>query len=415
MTGDDSRIEAAATAAKKRTGAVLAAASPGVPTFAGSVDCYGPPVVAPHELFISCAPGLEPLLAGELSGFGALSPEAVRGGVRCHGHRAFVCGANLRSGLASHVLVRVGRFYATRFSTLERELGELPLERYLTRGVPRSFRVTARKSKLIHTGAIAERAARAVAKRLGDQFFDPDAEGVPVQIRLSRDQVEVSIDTSGEPLHRRGYRLDPGKAPLREDLAHALIVASGWTGQGPFADPLCGAGTLAIEAARKARGLAPGHQRSFAFEQTELLHAPTWARVREEADARVVDGPEILASDIAPAAVEAARSNAERAGVTLSLSTAPLSEARMPESPGAALVTDPPHGRRLRGDAGPLYAALGRRIEALPSDACVAFYTAVDRKKPERIAKRMESVFVTTAGGMKLRAMVRAQGPTFGP
>ncbi|MFK7986737.1 MAG: class I SAM-dependent RNA methyltransferase [Sandaracinaceae bacterium] len=366
-------------------------------------------MVAPHELFVSCAPGLEPLLARELSSLGALSVEAVSGGVRCHGHRALVCEANLRSGLASHVLVRVGRFYATRFSVLERELGELPFERFLTRGVPRSYRITARKSKLIHTGAIAERVARAVAKRLGDQFADPDAEGVPVQLRLSRDQVEVSIDTSGEPLHRRGYRLDPGKAPLREDLAHALVVASGWAGEGALVDPLCGSGTIPIEAAMKARGIAPGRNRSFTFEQTELLHPPTWARLREEADARVVDGPPILASDIAPAAVEAARANAERAGVTLALSTAPLSEAAMPETPGAALVTDPPHGRRLRGDAGPLYAALGRRIDALPADAAVAFFTAVDRKKPERLAKGLSSAFVTTAGGMKLRAMVRGR------
>src|SRR5690606_8240803 len=113
------------------------------------------------------------------------------------------------------------------FDALERELGALPFETVLLPGVPRSFRVSAQKSRLIHTGAIAERAARAIARRLGDSLVEPSDDGVPVLVRIVKDRAEVSVDTSGAPLHRRGYRLDPGAAPLREDLAHALVIASG--------------------------------------------------------------------------------------------------------------------------------------------------------------------------------------------
>src|SRR5690606_28050076 len=188
--------------------------------------------------------------------------------------------------------------------------------RFLTPGVARDFRVTAHKSRLIHTGAIAERAARAIAARLGDGLVEIVESGVPVHIRMDHDRALTSIDTSGPPLHRRGYRLATGKAPLREDLARALVIASGWDRASLLIDPFCGAGTIGIEAALLSRGIAPGIRRSFAFERTALFDAADWKAVRERASSHEKRScPRILLGDRDLSVLGAARDNAERAGV----------------------------------------------------------------------------------------------------
>ncbi len=371
-------------------------------------------MTAPLSLFASCAPGLEPLLASELAALGALSPRVVPGGVAMQGHRRLVYRVNLESGLASHVLVRVGAVEAERFDTLTRALGTLPWERFLLPGVGRAVRAAASKSRLHHSGALEERALRAIADRLGDGLADPDPEGVPIALRMVRDRATLSVDTSGVPLHRRGYRLAVSAAPLREDLARALLVASGWDATTPLVDPFCGAGTLAIEGIALARRLAPGRQRTFAFERTPLMHEPTWTDVRAQAEAAArgrAPAP-VLASDRDPAALEATHANAARAGVAddLAACVATVSEldlAPVADAPTGLLVANPPYGHRLgNADAlAPLYRTLGRRARELPPGWTVAVVTS-ERRLGMLVSPRLRAAFLTDSGGLRVRALV---------
>lgn len=368
-------------------------------------------VSAPASIFASCLPGLEALLARELEGLGALEPRPVAGGVAFRGHRRVVYRSNLESGLATHVLLRVASFRAARFEELERELDAIAWERWLVPGAPRAVRASAHKSRLHHTGALAERATRAIARRLGDEAGEADG-AVPILLRLSRDQVTVSIDTSGAPLHRRGYRVRTTAAPLREDLARALVVASGWDPSTPLVDPVCGSGTIAIEAAGLARGLPPGRLRAFAFERTALHDEAAWREVREAALSRALERAPapILASDRDAAAIEAARENAARAGVEgdVSFAVSPISALDLSAVGGRAgsLVLNPPYGHRL-GEADrlpPLYRAIGRRAAELEGWR-VAILTS-ERRLGMLVSKALRTAFVTKSGGLSVRALI---------
>ncbi len=363
---------------------------------------------APYELFASCAPGLEPLLEAELRPLGALKPEVTPGGVTFRGHRRVVYRANLESGLATHVLLRVASFSAQRFDILERELAAVPWERFLRPGVQRTFRVSAKKSRLLHTGAIEERAETAIAKRLGEVAPEADdADAVPITLRLVNDRVQVSIDTSGSALHRRGYRTHGGPAPLREDLARALVIASGWDRRSPLLDPLCGTGTIPIEAALLASQRPVGAARSFAFEQTPLLDPATWRSVKETADQARRGSPPITGRDRDPKAIEASRHNAALAGVEVTLEQAPLSSPFETDAPDGAVVTHPPFGHRMSAsrDLTPLYHALGRVVPA----GWRLGLMAADRRLGLKASPDLRTMFLTDAGGIKVRALCTPQ------
>lgn len=299
------------------------------------------------SLFVACKPGLEPILAQELVALGVTEPSPVSGGVELVADGAMVMRINLRSGVATHVLVRIGEVEARHFSALVKRVRKLPWTDLLAPRTRTTVRATCRRSKLYHSGAVAQRIEEAVTEALGGPG-DPEGPQVELVARMDRDRCTISLDTSGEALHRRGWRLQTAKAPLREDLAHALLLASGWDRQSPLVDPLCGSGTIAIEAVALARGLAPGRLRSFAFEHTRLMDRPSWTTVQNESLARPLPAP-IVARDRNPGAVEATRGNASRAGVAsdLQIEQADLEHAALPS--GATVVTNPPYGQRIAG------------------------------------------------------------------
>ncbi|MEM9071859.1 MAG: hypothetical protein AAGE52_25340, partial [Myxococcota bacterium] len=208
----------------------------------------------------------------------------------------------------------------------------------------------------------------------------------------------ISVDTSGEPLHRRGYRRDPGPAPLREDLARALVIASGWDRRSPLVDPMAGSGTIAIEAALLASGRAPGAKRSFAFQSAPCFDQALWTRTREAAP-KESDAPTIFASDRDAASVARTRANAERAGVTLEIAQASLSEAPG-LSDAQAVVSNPPWGERLEGDPTAVHRALGALIRDHARGAAVG---------PPEIgtALGLPSQLMTDARGTKVCFFVR--------
>lgn len=336
-----------------------------------------------YELFAVTAHGLAELCAGELAALG-VSGTSETGGVAWRGSARSMYRANLELRTASRIVARVGAFRARGFAELERRVARLPWQDFMQPGTAVVLRVTCRKSKLYHEGAVAERVARVLADVAGASVVetgpaDDDSDnamspGQLVIVRFLRDACTISVDSSGALLHQRGYRQAIGKAPLRETIAASLLLASGWTGDSPLLDPLCGSGTIPIEAALLARRIAPGLAnpdlvpRAFAFRQWPGFEPDSWNDVVAAARAAVLDvGPAIIGSDRDAGAITAARANAERAGVgnDIEFRRVPLSSIEPPAGSGH-LVTNPPYGVRIgeRGDLRALYAALGDAIRS---------------------------------------------------
>ena len=311
----------------------------------------------PLDCYAVAHPGLEHVTAAELRAIGISPGESEPGGVSFATDTAGLYAANLRLRTASRVLVRIARFHAYSFPELERHARRVPWDDYVSGDGAAAFRVTSRKSKLYHLRGIAERLARAGGRAERD-------DGSLFVVRLMRDECTVSADASGELLHRRGYRLASSRAPLRETLAAAMLLAVRYDGSSALVDPLCGSGTIPIEAALLARGIAPGLNRRFAFEQWSQFERETWDAVRRRAVAEALPraGAPIVASDRDAGAVEAALANAARAGVDgdIAVTRRAISAIEAP-GPSGMIVTNPPYGvrvgerRRLRD----LYAQLG--------------------------------------------------------
>ncbi len=333
-------------------------------------------------LFAVAAPGLEPIVQQELQQLG-LPGEPTTGGVSFSGSERDLYRANLHLRTASRVLLRLGEFYTASFSELRAKGSRLAWASYLRSGQPVAIKATCHKSKLYHSDAVAERVAGAISDRLGqavarvkgsDEAEDAaggDQTGPPpalVIVRLVRDTCTISLDTSGALLHQRGYRLATAKAPLRETLAAAMLLASGWDRTSPLLDPFCGAGTLPIEAALLALNLAPGRARRFAFMDWPGFQPDLWQTLLAEANAaRRPSAPPIWGSDRDAGAIEAAVANAERAGVAehVQFVRRAVSALEAPPGPGW-MVTNPPYGVRVKdsGDLRNLYAQFGKTLRA---------------------------------------------------
>ena len=361
-------------------------------------------MTGPLDCFAVTAPGLELLTAQELQAMGAGETRIETGGVGFRAPRATLEEANLRLRTASRVLVRVAGFRARTFFELERHAGRMEWARWLAPGVSAEFEVTSRKSKLYHEKAIAQRLEAAIGG--GSRTGEPQL----FVVRVLRDEFLVSVDSSGELLHRRGYRLETAKAPVRETLAAAMLLAAGWTGQGPFVDPLCGSGTLPIEAALIARRLAPGVRRTFAFERWPGFDAAAWRerRARAQDEALLRSPVAIAGSDRDAGAVRAARENAERAGVgeDVTFREAALSDVAV-DAGGGFLVANPPYGVRVGEEARlrDLYATLGRLVTRRLDGWTVALLTANPRLDAATGVTWSEA-FRTSNGGIPVRCIV---------
>lgn len=368
----------------------------------------------PHSLFAACQPGLEPLLAREVGALGA-QPREVPGGVDFSGDVALAMRAARWLGTASHLMLRVAEFRCRAPGELERKAKALPWSAWLRRDVPLAIRATSRASRVFHTGLIAERVRAAIAESLGAAPALPASAEAPAArllARFEKDVCTLSLEATSTPLHRRGYRLESAKAPLREELAHALLLASGWRAGEALLDPFCGSGTIAIEASGLASGLAPGRLRA-----APLAHLALF----DEAAARSAQGElrtplptPILASDRDAGALAAASANAARAGVTeaITFARASLTKNAWLAQPSAApargvLVTNPPFGRRISESRKleTLYQALGHRAARLGAGWRVAIL-AHDVRLARRTGLALEVAFATQHGGLSVSALV---------
>ena len=358
--------------------------------------------------FAVAAPGLESLVGDELRSLAALHPLEVdqpeAGGVTFHTDRRGLYAANLHLRIASRVLVRVGAFHASAFHELERHAVRLPWADFVEPGRAVEFRVTSRKSRLYHQDAVAERLAAAVAPLAGTSAADAPQEFV---VRLFRDECTVSADASGELLHRRGYRLAVAKAPLRETLAAAMLAGAGWAGTAPLIDPMCGSGTIPIEAALLARQVPPGLHRGFAFERWPGFERAAWEEVLAVARSRILPhaAVPILGSDRDAGAVEAAQANAERAGVAEDVDwrRAAISAIEPPPGPGW-IVTNPPYGTRVgeRKRLRDLFATLGNVARRRCAGWEIAFLSA-HAELERQTGLPLATKFDTENGGIRVR------------
>jgi putative N6-adenine-specific DNA methylase len=320
------------------------------------------------QMFAVAAPGVEPVLAREVAALaGVRGVKAVPGGVEFAGDRELLYRANLWLRTATRVLVRVGQFEAREFAKLRRRASTLPWEQFLDGKRAVAVNASQSGSRLYHTGAIAENLTAAIGDRVRARSGDGDEQ--KILVRGVADHWTVSVDSSGELLHRRGWRQESALAPMRETLAAALLYLSGWDPTTPLCDPMCGAGTLPLEACALAMRIAPGLARPFAFAEWPTFDAPLWDRLRAEAAAAQLPSPPapIVGSDRSPAAIAAAQRNAERAGLAahVRLMQAELDELSPPPGPGTVIM-NPPYGRRL-GDPRQLralYGAIGRALRA---------------------------------------------------
>ena len=368
------------------------------------------------DLFAVAAPGLEPLVERELRALGIEDAHADAGGVAFTGGREAIYRANLHLRTATRVIARVAEFGARGFPELVRHAKRQPWERYLAPARPIHLRVTCKKSRLYHSDAVAERVGDAIAKRLGVGGIvtvkggeDEDATAQLVIVRMAHDECVLSVDTSGELLHRRGYREATAKAPVRETLAAALLLAAEWRVDAPLLDPFCGSGTIAIEAALLARRIAPGLQRRFAFMDWPDFDSALWRHVHDEAARAALPGAPspIQASDRDAGAIVAARANAARAGVAddITFEKRALSAIEPPAGPGW-VCTNPPYGVRVseRAELRNLYAQFGKVMRAKCPGWTVAMYSADARlEKASRLPVR--PVLGTVNGGIPVRVV----------
>ncbi len=352
------------------------------------------------ELFVPCAPGLEPLLRRECTRIAGRKArvKTVVGGVSCRGDLATAMALNLECGLGIRVVARVASFQARRFSDIAAGVKRVDWKPWLPVKGGVEVKATAKKSKLLHTGAIAERVLTGIGASDG-------VAAMTVFARMHRDVCTISVDLSGEPLHRRGWRQATAKAPLREDLARALLVVSGWKPGTVLVDPLMGAGTIVIEAATMARRLAPGYMRSFALQGLRSFDPAAWTDVRERAHRRALDDTDVsvYGRDRNGGALKAAVTNANLAGVlgSVDLQRVELADGPWPDNV-AAVATNPPYGHRL-GGASATFELLDSRLKELaPGTRVAAIAPARARGQFRLRCIDGESALMTDHGGIKI-------------
>ena len=330
------------------------------------------------ELIAPCHFGLEAVLRREITDLGYEISEVEDGRITFLGDEEAVCRANIFLRTAERVLIKVGSFHAETFEELFQGTKALEWENYIPAdGKFWVAKAASVKSKLFSPSDIQSIMKKAMVERLKGVYkvswFPETGAPFPVRVFLKKDEVTVGLDTTGESLHKRGYRKLTAKAPIAENLAAALIMLTPWKADRILVDPFCGSGTFPIEAAMMAADMAPGLNRHFLAESWEhLIPKECWEDAREEARERVnLDiETDIQGFDIDAAAIKAARANAKMAGVDrlIHFQQRPVSELRH-SKPFGFIVTNPPYGERLEEKAAlpELYRTIGDAYRRLDS------------------------------------------------
>ena len=367
--------------------------------------------------FAITAPGIAPVTAAELTALGIPHDAPTADGVAFQADYHTIALANLWLRTASRVIVRLGEFKAQGFAELEKGAAKLPWYQVLLPGQAVAMRVTCRKSRLYHSDAVAERVVRQIAKHFGvdvpvvrltdsDDDDAPTDEAQRILVRIVHDIVTVSADTSGELLHRRGYRQALAKAPLRETVAAACLLATDYDGSQPFIDPMCGSGTFPIEAAMIARKQAPGRARPFAFEHWPGADRDILPVLRRSTNASGSDLPAltIVGSDRDPGAIRMSGENAARAGVANMIHFEQKSlDALEPPAEAGTWCSNAPYGRRVgNSDAlTGLFVQIGKLARGAFAEWRVALLLA-EQSHVKALQSPVTEILHTRVGGIQV-------------
>ncbi len=324
------------------------------------------------EIFVTTAPGLETLLSQEMRALEMHPVSTTTGGVTFKGDWPAVWRANLLLRGASRVLVRLSSFSVVHLAKLDKLARRLPWRDILRLDVPVRVDVTTKKSRIYHHKAAAERIETAIRQEVG-VTVSQDAD-VCLKVRIYDDLCTISVDTSGEALHKRGYKEAVNKAPMRENMAALLLRACDYNGQKSVVDPLCGSGTFIIEAAEIAKGLMPGRARSFAFEKLATFDITNFARLRESnimpSSKSEINFLKInfYGYDRDAGAIKMSQANSKRAHVdtVCCFNQQTIGECQAPSGPEGLVITNPPYGKRI-GDTkrlAQLYHSMGKQFLA---------------------------------------------------
>ena len=330
------------------------------------------------DLLVPCHFGLEAVLKREIYDLGYEITKVEDGRVTFEGDEEAICRANIFLRTAERVMIQIGRFKATTFEELFQGIKNLPWEEY----IPEDGKFWVKKassinSKLFSPSDIQSIAKKAMVERMKQNYhkewFKEDGAAYPVRIFLLKDEVTVALDTSGDSLHKRGYRTMTSKAPLTETLAASLIMLTPWRKDRILVDPFCGSGTFPIEAAMIAANIAPGMNRDFTAEEwTNLIDRKLWYECVKEAE-DMIDTTvkvDIQGYDIDGDVIKAARENAKRAGVEhmIHFQQRAVADLSHPKKYGF-IITNPPYGERLedKADLPELYTQIGQAYQRLDS------------------------------------------------
>ena len=325
-----------------------------------------------YTLCVPCLLGLEGPIAGELRHLNMKNVAAENGRVYFTGDARDVARANINLRVGERVLIELGRFDAPTFDALFEGTKALPWELLIPKNGAFPVKGHSLNSALFSVSDCQKIIKKAIAERLkgvyGLEWFPEDGALYQVQFAIMKDRASLCIDTSGDGLHKRGYRPAHNAAPLKETMAAALVTLSGYRGREDFCDVFCGSGTIPIEAALIAKNRAPGIHRDFPAMRWPGFEPALWAQAREEAVSREFHGDyRIVGSDIDPGAVAIARENARRAGVddVVRFEVADALAFQRKTEKGI-IVTNPPYGERImeKREAEALYAGFGKAYRA---------------------------------------------------
>lgn len=329
------------------------------------------------ELIVPCHFGMESVLKKEIDDLGYDITEVADGRVTFFGDEEAVCRANIFLRTAERVLIKIGSFHAESFEELFQGMKKLPWEEYIpVNGKFWVAKAASIKSALFSPSDIQSIMKKAMVERMKEayhiEWFPEDGDSFPVRAFLMKDEVTVGLDTTGESLHKRGYRRLTAKAPIAENLAAALIMLTPWNKSRILVDPFCGSGTIPIEAAMMAASVAPGMHRTFTAQNWKhIVKTELWNEALEEA-AELIDmtaDPDIQGYDIDDGMVEIARQNARLAGVDklIHFQRRDVEKLSHPKKYGF-LITNPPYGERLQdNELSALYRTVGERYRELDS------------------------------------------------
>lgn len=330
------------------------------------------------ELIAPCHFGMESILKREIIDLGYDITEVADGRVTFFGDEEALCRANVFLRTAERILIRIGSFHAETFEELFQGTKALPWEEYIpSDGKFWVAKAASVKSKLFSPSDIQSIMKKAMVERLKEcyhiNWFEENGESFPIRVFLMKDEVTVGLDTTGESLHKRGYRKLTAKAPIAENLAAALIMLTPWNKDRVLIDPFCGSGTIPIEAAMMAANMAPGMNRSFTAESwSHIVARRNWYDTIDEAQ-ELVDlsiETDIQGYDIEDSMVSISRENAKLAGVDklIHFQRRGVEQLSCPKKYGF-VITNPPYGERLqdKNEMPALYRMIGERYRGLDS------------------------------------------------